>query len=836
MNYRFTENAQAALNAAAESASKLGHTYIGSEHILMGLLYKGTSIAANLLAAKGITYEKVVEAIGESIGTGEPLDGVLPESTPRAARIIEGSAELARMTGQSFIGTEHILMALLKESDSVAVRLLKNEGVNAAELYNEALASIEGGERPLGASGGSSAHGTKSKGASATPTLDSYGTDLTALAREGKIDPVIGREEETGRVLQILSRRTKNNPCLIGEPGVGKTAVVEGLAEKIAEGVVPETVADKRVVALDLSGMIAGAKYRGEFEERIKSVMAEIKKAGNVILFIDEIHTIIGAGSAEGAIDAANILKPALARGEIQVIGATTIDEYRKHIEKDAALERRFQSVMVGEPTAEQAVRILKGLRSKYEAHHKIKITDEAIDAAVNLSARYITDRFLPDKAIDLIDEAASKKRIGEITAPPDLRELEEKIKKTHADKEEAVRAQEFEKAAELRNIENTLSAELETRKNTWKHRTDGSHMPSIGSEDIAEIVTQWTKIPVTKLEKEESEELLNLDKILKERVIGQEEAVEVVARAIRRGRTGLKDPKRPQGSFIFCGPTGVGKTELSKALAAALFGSESAIIRVDMSEYMEKHSVSKLIGSPPGYVGYDEAGQLTEKVRRNPYSVVLFDEIEKAHPDVFNILLQILEDGRLTDSHGRVVDFKNTVVILTSNLGASSLAEPKTLGFAQSGDSGKRAEQKAAENVMEALKKAFRPEFLNRIDEIVIFHKLSDENIRKIARLMLGEITSRIESMKMKITFTDEVVGFLAKEGFDPVYGARPLRRAMQRKIEDSLSIELLEGKLGAGDVIEAYLDGDVVKYRKTGTFDPEGREPAAVGTSENA
>ena len=836
MNYRFTENAQAALNAAAESASKLGHTYIGSEHILMGLLYKGTSIAANLLAAKGITYEKVVEAIGESIGTGEPLDGVLPESTPRAARIIEGSAELARMTGQSFIGTEHILMALLKESDSVAVRLLKNEGVNAAELYNEALASIEGGERPLGASGGSSAHVTKSKGASATPTLDSYGTDLTALAREGKIDPVIGREEETGRVLQILSRRTKNNPCLIGEPGVGKTAVVEGLAEKIAEGVVPETVADKRVVALDLSGMIAGAKYRGEFEERIKSVMAEIKKAGNVILFIDEIHTIIGAGSAEGAIDAANILKPALARGEIQVIGATTIDEYRKHIEKDAALERRFQSVMVGEPTAEQAVEILKGLRSKYEAHHKIKITDEAIDAAVNLSARYITDRFLPDKAIDLIDEAASKKRIGEITAPPDLRELEEKIKKTHADKEEAVRAQEFEKAAELRNIENTLSAELETRKNTWKHRTDGSNMPSIGSEDIAEIVTQWTKIPVTKLEKEESEKLLNLDKILKERVIGQEEAVEVVARAIRRGRTGLKDPKRPQGSFIFCGPTGVGKTELSKALAAALFGSESAIIRVDMSEYMEKHSVSKLIGSPPGYVGYDEAGQLTEKVRRNPYSVVLFDEIEKAHPDVFNILLQILEDGRLTDSHGRVVDFKNTVVILTSNFGASSLAEPKTLGFAQSGDSGKRAEQKAAENVMEALKKAFRPEFLNRIDEIVIFHKLSDENIRKIARLMLGEITSRIESMKMKITFTDEVVGFLAKEGFDPVYGARPLRRAMQRKIEDSLSIELLEGKLGAGDVIEAYLDGDVVKYRKTGSFDPDGRDLTAVGASENA
>ncbi len=833
MNYRFTENAQAALNAAAESASKLGHTYIGSEHILMGLLYKGTSIAANLLAAKGITYEKVVEAVGESIGTGEPLDGVLPESTPRASRIIEGSAELARMTGQTFIGTEHILMALLKESDSVAVRLLKNEGVNVTELYNEALASMEGG-KPFASSGSQSAPGAKSKGQSNTPTLDGYGTDLTALAREGKIDPVIGREEETGRVLQILSRRTKNNPCLIGEPGVGKTAVVEGLAQKIAEGNVPETVADKRVVSLDLSGMIAGAKYRGEFEERIKGVMAEIKKAGDVILFIDEIHTIIGAGSAEGAIDAANILKPALARGEIQVIGATTIDEYRKHIEKDAALERRFQSVMVGEPTAEQAVRILKGLRSKYEAHHKIRITDEAIDAAVNLSARYITDRFLPDKAIDLIDEAASKKRIDRITAPPDLRELEEKIKKTHADKEEAVRAQEFEKAAELRNLENTLSAELETRKNNWRDSMNGSNMPAIGEEDIAEIVTQWTKIPVTKLEKEESEKLLNLDKILKGRVIGQNEAVDVVARAIRRGRTGLKDPKRPQGSFIFCGPTGVGKTELSKALADALFGSENAIIRVDMSEYMEKHSVSKLIGSPPGYVGYDEAGQLTEKVRRNPYSVVLFDEIEKAHPDVFNILLQILEDGRLTDSHGRVVDFKNTVIILTSNLGAGALAEPKTLGFAQGGDSGKRAEQKAAENVMSALKQAFRPEFLNRIDEIVIFHKLSDESIQKIARLMLGEITSRIESMNMKISFTDEVVSFLAKEGFDPVYGARPLRRAMQRKIEDSLSLELLEGKLGQGDIIEAYLDGETVKYRKTGTFEisQKEKEPAGEAT----
>ncbi|MGN1121338.1 MAG: ATP-dependent Clp protease ATP-binding subunit, partial [Eubacteriales bacterium] len=644
MNYRFTENAQSALNAAAESARKLGHTYIGSEHILMGLLYKSNSIAANLLNAKGITYEKVVEAISASVGTGEPLEGVMPESTPRAARIVEISAELARLTGQSFIGTEHILMALLKESDSVAVRLLKNEGVNIGELYNSALASMEGEDIPLSGVGAGSAAGKGASGSSSnTPTLNQYGTDLTALAREGKVDPVIGREEETQRVIQILSRRTKNNPCLIGEPGVGKTAVVEGLAQKIVEGAVPESIADKRVVTLDLSGMIAGAKYRGEFEERIKGVMEEVKKAHDVILFIDEIHTIVGAGSAEGAVDAANILKPALSRGEIQVIGATTIDEYRKYIEKDAALERRFQSVTVGEPSKEEAVLILKGLRSKYEAHHKIKITDEAIEAAVNLSSRYISDRFLPDKAIDLIDEAASKKRISEITTPPDLRELEETIKKTRADKEEAVRAQEFEKAAELRNTENKLTEELTAKKNAWKTSTDGSNHASIGEEDIADIVTLWTKIPVKKLEKEESAKLLKLDEILKSRVIGQDEAVSVVARAIRRGRTGLKDPKRPQGSFIFCGPTGVGKTELSKALAEALFGSESAIIRIDMSEYMEKHSVSKLIGSPPGYVGYDEAGQLTEKIRRNPYSVVLFDEIEKAHPDVFNILLQIL-------------------------------------------------------------------------------------------------------------------------------------------------------------------------------------------------
>ncbi len=813
MNNRFTENAQFALNAAAESAKKLGHTYIGSEHILLGLLYKSNSIAATLLNSRGITYEKTAEAIAESVGVGEALEGVVPSSTPRASRIIEMSKAQAHLTGQTFIGTEHILMALLKESDCVAVRLLKNEGVNISDLYDDALATIESGSVPYS---GKKSDEKRSDGANSykdTPTLNQYGTDLTQNARDGKIDPVIGRDDEMQRVIQILSRRTKNNPCLIGEPGVGKTAVVEGLAQKIADGDVPEILSGKRVVMLDLSGMIAGAKYRGEFEERIKNVLDEVKKAKDVILFIDELHTLIGAGSAEGAIDAANILKPALARGDIQVVGATTIDEYRKYIEKDAALERRFQSVTVNEPTKEEAILILKGLRSKYEAHHKIKITDEAIDAAVNLSSRYISDRFLPDKAIDLIDEAASKKRIAEMTVNPELHELEEKIKKTRADKEEAVRAQEFEKAAELRNTEKALTEEHEQKKNTWKNSKNGANMPSISEDDIAEIITQWTKIPIKKLEKEESEKILNLAEILKKRVIGQDEAVEVVSRAIRRGRIGLKDPKRPQGSFIFCGPTGVGKTELSKALAEAIFGTENAIIRIDMSEYMEKHSVSKLIGSPPGYVGYEEAGQLTEKIRRHPYSVVLFDEIEKAHPDVFNILLQILEDGRLTDSHGRVVDFKNTVIIMTSNLGSGALVEPKHLGF---GENSEQDEQKKAhDTVMSALKNAFRPEFLNRIDEIVVFRKLDTEDIKKIANLMLDEIKKRIEAMNIDISFDENVIEYLAKQGFDPVYGARPLRRAMQRKIEDSLSTEILEGKIKEGDKIKASLDGEEIKYQ---------------------
>ena len=816
---RFTDNAGRALSAAYTAARKMGHTGVGSEHLLLGLLSRRDSIAAKLLAKHGITYENFYDKIVRNDGRGDESEENV-DMSPRAKRIIENSGAEALATAQNYIGTEHILMAILHESDCVAVKLLLEENVDLDALYAQTSA-VACGFEPSGFTGGSDApkkgQGEKKEPSSdKTPTLDQYGNDLTAAAREGKLDPVIGRENEMQRVIQILSRRTKNNPCLIGEPGVGKTAVAEGLAEKIVSGEVPDTIRGKRVVALDLSGMIAGAKYRGEFEERIKSVMAEVKKAGNVILFIDEIHTLIGAGSAEGAIDAANILKPALSRGEIQVIGATTIAEYRKYIEKDAALERRFQSVMVGEPSREEAVRILYGLRDKYEAHHRVKITDEAIRAAVELSARYIADRYLPDKAIDLIDEAASKKRISEITAPAELRSTEEEIKKLSAEKSEYVRTQEFEKAAQVRNREKELREKLENDKKDWEEKKRQSY-PSIGEEDIADVVTAWTSIPVAKLAKEESEKLLHLDELLKKRVIGQDEAVSTVARAIRRGRTGLSDPKRPQGSFIFCGPTGVGKTELSKALAEALFGDENAIVRFDMSEYMEKHSVSKLIGSPPGYVGYDEAGQLTEKIRRKPYSVVLFDEIEKAHPDVFNILLQILEDGMLTDSHGRRVDFKNTVVIMTSNLGYSGVEAPKKLGFVTETD--KDAEnERERRKVLDALKGYFRPEFLNRVDEIVVFHKLSDEDIRKIARLMLTDVAKRVEELGISLSFTDGVVAELAKEGFDEVYGARPLRRAIQRKIEDGLSVELLESRIAKGDRVTASLEDGKIVYRVTG------------------
>ncbi|MBO4950594.1 MAG: ATP-dependent Clp protease ATP-binding subunit [Clostridia bacterium] len=812
MANRFTENAQGALNAAPKLASKLGHNYIGSEHILLGIVYKANSIASRLLEVKGVDYKKLEDAVVKMIGVGDSGSSSQFELTPRTKHIIEESGQIARGMGSAFVGTEHLLLSLLREGDSVAVKLLESLGVEPSSLYNEIIEGM--GVKPS-AQGFSSEQGKESDGIKDTKTLEKYASDLTKKAKEGKIDPVIGREEEMQRVVQILSRRTKNNPCLIGEPGVGKTAVVEGLAQKIVDGLVPESIKGKRLVTLDISGMLAGAKYRGEFEERIKAVMDEVKKAGDVILFIDEIHTIIGAGAAEGAIDAANILKPALARGEIQLIGATTIDEYRKYIEKDAALERRFQSVTVGEPTKEEAVLILKGLKDKYEAHHKIKISDEAIEAAVNLSARYITDRFLPDKAIDLIDEAASKKRISEITPPPDFHELEEEIERVKNDKENAVKEQNFEKAAELRNKEKELTQDLENKKKDWSDGKENSEYPSISEEDIADIVTAWTHIPVKKLENEESERLLRLDEILKARVIGQDDAVNVVSRAIRRGRTGLKDPKRPQGSFIFCGQTGVGKTELSKALAEAVFGDENAIIRIDMSEYMEKHSVSKLIGSPPGYVGFEDAGQLTEKIRRNPYSVVLFDEIEKAHPDVFNLLLQVLDDGILTDSHGRTVDFKNTVIIMTSNLGTGALIEPKRLGF--NNEASDEAEQKKTEKaVLEALKGHFRPEFLNRVDEIVVFRKLSDEDIKKIASLMLSQINERIKNLGIDLKFSDEVISHLAKEGFDPVYGARPLRRAMQRQIEDSLSLKILEGEVKNGDKVEAVLDDGKVVYKK--------------------
>ena len=824
---RFTDNAEKALRAAYTAARKLGHTSVGSEHLLLGLLSRTDSIAAKLLGKHGITFDSFRDMIVENSGVGDENEGDESiDMSPRAKRILENSRVEAIATAQNYIGTEHLLMAILHESDCVAVKLLCDAGVDLDELYAQTSA-VACGFEPSGFTknqsapqNSQSAEKKKAPGSTKTPTLDSYGNDLTAAAKAGKLDPVIGRENEMSRVIQILSRRTKNNPCLIGEPGVGKTAVAEGLALKIVSGEVPDTIKNKRVVTLDLSGMIAGAKYRGEFEERIKSVMAEVKKAGDVILFIDEIHTLIGAGSAEGAIDAANILKPALSRGEIQVIGATTIAEYRKYIEKDAALERRFQSVTVGEPSKEEAKLILKGLKDKYEAHHKVKITDAAINAAVELSSRYIADRYLPDKAIDLVDEAASKKRISEITAPAPLRGIEEEIKRLDAEKSEAVRAQEFEKAADIRNREKELKQQLENGKKEWEEKKRTSY-PEIGEADIAEVVTSWTSIPVAKLAEEESEKLLNLDEILKKRVIGQDEAVSVIARAIRRGRTGLKDPKRPQGSFIFCGPTGVGKTELSKALAEAIFGDENAIIRFDMSEYMEKHSVSKLIGSPPGYVGYDEAGQLTEKIRRKPYSVILFDEIEKAHPDVFNILLQILEDGILTDSHGRRVDFRNSVIIMTSNLGYSAEAEPKKLGFVTEEDKTAEHDRQSAK-VLEALKGYFRPEFLNRIDEIVVFRKLSYEDIKKIAALMLSEIGKRINGLGITISFSDEVTEMLAKEGYDPIYGARPLRRAIQRKIEDGLSVELLEGKLKKGDTVKAVLkDGKIVYEREEKTVD---------------
>ena len=822
MNNRFTQSAQSALDKALEFARKFGHTYIGSEHILLGLLAEIDGVASKLLTNRSADFEASSNMIKEISGESSPTNVGAADMTPRTKKIIESSAYQAMRLGQNYIGTEHLLLGMLSESDCVAVRILSAQGVNINELANDLINYIKGVDGEVNSDNrrqNTKVYDEKKNGGKGVlkdaPTLKQYGRDLTEMAREGKLDPIIGRDKETQRVIQILSRRTKNNPCLIGEPGVGKTAVAEGLAQRIVECNVPETLAEKTLVTLDISGMIAGAKYRGEFEERLKNVMAEVAKNPNIILFIDEIHTIIGAGAAEGAVDAANILKPALARGEMQVIGATTIEEYRKHIEKDSALERRFQSVMVGEPTKEEAVLILKGLRDKYESHHKVKIPDEAIEEAVKLSTRYINDRYLPDKAIDLIDEAASKIRINNYTMPSDLKDIEEELKAIASEKEEAVKAQDFEKAAVIRDKEKETKERYEKAKEDWQKKSGGESL-EITKEDIADIVTLWTGIPVKKLAEEESEKLLKLDAILKDRIIGQDDAIVSVAKAIRRGRMGLKDPKRPMGSFLFLGPTGVGKTELTKALADILFGDENAMIRIDMSEYMEKHSVSKLIGSPPGYVGYDEGGQLTEKIRRKPYSVVLFDEIEKAHPDVFNMLLQVLEDGILTDSQGRRVDFKNTVIIMTSNVGAAALEAKRSLGFTSSADD-EREKQDIKSVLMSNLKQTFRPEFINRIDEIIIFNKLTQNDIEKISDIMLAEVGKRISNVGINISFDESVTKLVSKEGFDREFGARPLRRTIQRLIEDSFSTDMLEGKFKAGDtVIAKAVDGQIVYTKK--------------------
>ena len=799
-NY-FTEKANEVLNLAIRAAESFGHNYIGSEHLLLGLLEKDEGIAYSLLDGKGVTYEAAEDFIKENIGAGSPTRLTPDDFTPRCKRILDISFQIARSMMHSFVDTEHLLLGILQENDSYAVRFLNSCGIDEQVLFEELVASVGKASSHSADSNGRKGKNAKSK----TPTLDEFGKDLTELAKQGKIDPVIGREKEIERVIQILSRRTKNNPCLIGEPGVGKTAIAEGLALKIVQGEVPELLEGKKIVALDLTSMVAGTKYRGDFEERIKKAMDEVKAAKNVILFIDEVHTIMGAGAAEGATDAANILKPSLARGEIQVIGATTIDEYRKNIEKDAALERRFQSVIVGEPTEEEAILILKGLRDKYEAHHKVKISDDAIENAVKMSSRYIADRFLPDKAIDLIDEAASRVRLKAQTVPDNLKEMEKALKSLEEEKASAVRAQNFEQAAVIRDKEKNLRNLLEEEKEKWKN-ISSHQIKEITTEDIASVVSSWSGIPVTQITQEESQRLLSLEKILHERIVGQNKAVDSISKAIRRGRAGLKNPKRPIGSFIFLGPTGVGKTELCKALAEAMFGDEEAIIKLDMSEYMEKHTVSKLIGSPPGYVGFDEGGQLTEKIRRKPYSIVLFDEIEKAHPDVFNMLLQILEDGVLTDSQGRKVSFKNSVIIMTSNVGAAKITDPKSaLGFGGEKDENADIEKL----VMADLKATFKPEFLNRVDEIIVFNQLEKEDIELIARNMLKSLSARMAELDKSIEFTDAAVSAIADAGFDKVYGARPLRRAIQTKLEDPLSELLLENKIGDKCTVD-FKDGE--------------------------
>lgn len=812
--YRFTARAEKALEIANDLALELGHNYIGTEHILYGLCKEGTGVASKVLENQNITDEDVLREIEMLIGVGEPLsENDSLGFTPRSKRIIENSFVEARKLGSEFIGTEHLLIGIMREGDSVAVRIMMDLGVDPRKLYNEIVKVIN--EDGADANSSREAHSKNEGSFNSTPTLNQFGSDLTKQAREGKLDPVIGRKNEIDRVTQILSRRTKNNPCLIGEPGVGKTAVVEGLAEKIVADDVPEMLKNKRVVSLDISGMVAGAKYRGDFEERIKKCLSEVKKAGDVILFIDEIHTIVGAGSAEGAVDAANILKPLLARGEVQVVGATTLNEYRKYIEKDSALERRFSPVTVGEPTEEETIRILEGLRDKYEAHHNVKITEGAIKAAVDLSIRYINDRFLPDKAIDLMDEAASRVKMKTYTMPDGLKELEEEIASTDREKEEAIRVQDFEKAATLRDKIKEQKEKLEKEKKKWQNK-NSKNVLNLKEEDIAEVISSWTGIPVQKITQDENEKLKHLEETLHKRVIGQNEAVEAVSKAIRRGRVGLKDPNRPIGSFLFLGPTGVGKTELSKALAESLFGNDEAMIRVDMSEYMEPHSVAKLIGSPPGYVGYDEGGQLTEKIRRKPYSVILFDEIEKAHPDVMNMLLQILDDGRLTDAQGRTVNFKNTVIIMTSNVGARMITDKNVLGFSKSSDN-KESQEKEYENikkdVMAELKKQFRPEFINRIDDIIVFHKLTEEDINQIIEIMLKQVQKRLKEQEYEVEFDSSVKELVAKKGIDTNYGARPLKRAIQSNVEDKIAEAILDGKIIPHKKVKILAENEEIK-----------------------
>ena len=811
MQEKYTKKAFDVLQRAKEAAAKLGNEYIGTEHILLGLTLVQQSVAAKALEGQNVTYHQVMERICEM--QGEKQKFYLPlDMTPRAKRVVERSKQEAVRLGANYVGTEHILLALLREPDTLAITLLEDLSVDIQTLYEDIMLLLgESEAQPAGVQG---MHERPKEEISETETLDKFSRDMTALAKQGKFDPIVGREQEIERIIRILSRRTKNNPCLMGDPGVGKTAIVEGLAQKISDGNVPDTLRHKRILSLDLSAMVAGSKYRGEFEERMKKALEDVKAAGNIILFIDEIHTVIGAGAAEGAIDASNILKPALARGEIQLIGATTLEEYRKHIEKDAAFERRFQPVRVEEPTEAVAVQMLTALKDPYEMHHRVRISDEAIAAAVRLSARYVTERFLPDKAIDLIDEAASCLRLSAYTAPTSIKELEARIAELEQEKETAIKTEEFEQAAEIKKLQDGLRTSLKAAKRAWESTHDSGEIV-VTADNVAEIVSRWTGIPVQSMQEEESQRLLHLEEVLHKRVIGQDEAVKALAKAVRRGRVGLKDPNRPIGSFLFLGPTGVGKTELSKALAEALFGDENAMVRIDMSEYMEKHSVSRMVGSPPGYVGYEEGGQLSEKVRRNPYSVVLFDEIEKASPEVFNILLQVLDDGHITDGQGRKVDFKNTVIIMTSNAGARSIAAPKRLGFT-SVETPEQSYEMMKKGVMDEIKTIFKPEFLNRIDDIIVFHPLEKEEITRIVWLLTDVMAKRVkENMNITVSFTKKAIEKIAEEGYDKAYGARPLRRAIQSKIEDAFAEEYLLGNIKAGDKVSVGLKTNGFSFR---------------------